>query len=257
MARKRLYDVSHPDPFPISRTKIDLSIECSRCFYMDVKLGIGRPSGPPFLLNSAVDALFKNEFDHYRRTQSSHPLMDTLRPGLVPVWRDDFETWRYNFKGVRFLHSPTNFVLFGAIDDLWFDTINKEYLVVDYKSTSKKDTVSVNNVFPGYWRQLEFYQYLVSHQGLQVSDLGVLVYANAKKDLDAFDNQLIFDVRLVHDRLNNDWVDNAVLSAWNVLNGDGPPAVNPECKYCAYVAATGKTEQTAGSQAASQFTLPF
>ena len=95
---KRLYEPNVAQPFPISRTKIDLSVECSRCFYLDVKLGISRPSGPPFLLNSAVDVLLKKEFDIYRRTQTSHPIMDSLRPGLVPASRSDLETWRYNFK---------------------------------------------------------------------------------------------------------------------------------------------------------------
>ena len=56
-ARKRgkLYHPADPEPFAVSRTKIDLFRECPRCFYLDRRLGIRRPSGPPFLLNSAVD----------------------------------------------------------------------------------------------------------------------------------------------------------------------------------------------------------
>ena len=254
---KRLYEPHVSQPFPISRTKIDLSVECSRCFYLDVRLGIGRPSGPPFLLNSAVDVLLKKEFDIYRRTQTSHPIMDSLRPGLVPASRSDLETWRYNFKGVRTHHPETNFELFGAIDDLWHDTINDVFIVVDYKSTSKKDTVAVNNVYPGYWRQLEFYQYLVAKQGLNVTNLGVLVYANAKKDVEQFGAQLLFDVRLVHDTLNNNWVDNAVLSAWSVLNSDTIPPFNEECKYCAYAEKNSVQNATSDKPVESQFTLPF
>lgn len=257
MAPKRLYESSNPAPFPISRTKIDLSVECSRCFYLDVKLGIGRPSGPPFLLNSAVDVLFKKEFDQYRLNQMPHPIMESLRPGLIPVSRPDFDTWRYNFKGVRFFHQETNFMLFGAIDDLWFDTVNKEYLVVDYKSTSKKDTVAVGNVYPGYWRQLEFYQYLVSKQDLVVSNLGVLVYANASKEEREFGGKLLFDVRLVCDMLNREWVDNAVLSAWNVLNSDVTPSFNPDCKHCLYAQKNGGLETLGGQLPQTQYTLPF
>tara|TARA_B100001142_G_scaffold328091_1_gene387338 strand:+ start:3583 stop:4353 length:771 start_codon:yes stop_codon:yes gene_type:complete len=254
---KRLYTANNPEPFPLSRTKIDLSVECSRCFYLDVKLGIGRPSGPPYLLNSAVDVLFKKEFDQYRVMQKPHPLMDTLREGLVPVERPDLETWRYNFKGVRFLHQETNFILFGAIDDLWYDTINDIYIVVDYKSTSKKDDVAVNNVYPGYWRQLEFYQYLVAKQGLEVTNQGVLVYANAKKTLPEFGGHLLFDVRLVHDRLNNKWVENAVLSAWNVLNSDTVPNFNSECKFCSYAETNAARTPDLIQQTQSQFSLPF
>ena len=50
----------------LSRSKIDLFVECPRCFYLDNKLGIKRVQFPAFLLNSAVDALFKKEFDIHR-----------------------------------------------------------------------------------------------------------------------------------------------------------------------------------------------
>ena len=62
-------------PFPLSRTKVDLFIECPRCFYLDRRLGISRPAGFPFNLNSAVDALLKKEFDAHRARGEPHPLM--------------------------------------------------------------------------------------------------------------------------------------------------------------------------------------
>ena len=56
-----LYDLKSSETFKLSRSKIDLFIQCERCFYYDRKLGIGRPPGFPFSLNSAVDHLLKNE----------------------------------------------------------------------------------------------------------------------------------------------------------------------------------------------------
>ena len=50
----------------LSRSKIELFTECPRCLWLDVARGIRRPSGPPFTLNNAVDALMKAEFDRYR-----------------------------------------------------------------------------------------------------------------------------------------------------------------------------------------------
>ena len=43
----------------LSRSKIALFLECARCFYIDNKLGVARPPGFPFNLNSAVDFLLK------------------------------------------------------------------------------------------------------------------------------------------------------------------------------------------------------
>lgn len=91
-----LYQKGSEKPFIISRSKIDLFLECPRCFYLDRKLGLGRPSSPGFALNSAVDALLKNEFDLLRKNGQKHELM--IKYGIdavpfnhpdLPIWRDD------------------------------------------------------------------------------------------------------------------------------------------------------------------------
>ena len=51
---KGLYTPNASEPFKLSRSKIDLFLSCPRCFYFDRKLGVGRPPGFPFALNSAV-----------------------------------------------------------------------------------------------------------------------------------------------------------------------------------------------------------
>ena len=58
--------ISEKDDFyKLSRSKVDFFLNCSRCFYMDRRLGIAQPPGFPFNLNSAVDNLLKNEFDDF------------------------------------------------------------------------------------------------------------------------------------------------------------------------------------------------
>ena len=66
MPAARLYQPDSATPFALSRTKVELFMDCPRCFYLDRRLGIARPAGFPFNLNSAVDALLKREFDRYR-----------------------------------------------------------------------------------------------------------------------------------------------------------------------------------------------
>ena len=60
---RNLYDPNDSQPFRLSRSKLELFLECPRCFYLDRVRGIGRPPGFPFNLNSAVDTLLKKEFD--------------------------------------------------------------------------------------------------------------------------------------------------------------------------------------------------
>jgi hypothetical protein len=85
----------------LSRTKLDLFLECRRCFYDDVVAGHGRPSSPPFTLNNAVDSLLKAEFAGYRQAGKPHPLFATVGLDAVPFAHPELNTWRTNFTGVR------------------------------------------------------------------------------------------------------------------------------------------------------------
>ena len=45
---RNLYDPASDKPFNISRSKIDRFVECPRCFYIDRRLGTGRPDAEAF-----------------------------------------------------------------------------------------------------------------------------------------------------------------------------------------------------------------
>ena len=81
---RNLYDPQRTKSFRLSRSKIDLFLACPRCFYLDRRLGVGRPPGFPYNLNSAVDALLKKEFDFHRAQQTQHPLMGAYGIDAVP-----------------------------------------------------------------------------------------------------------------------------------------------------------------------------
>lgn len=115
---RNLYNPGDIKPFKLSRSKIDLFLECPRCFYLDRRLGVGRPPGFPFTLNNAVDTLLKQEFDIYRTSGKPHPLIEQYGVDAQPVLHEDLDKWRQNFVGVQYLHEPTNLIITGAIDDL-------------------------------------------------------------------------------------------------------------------------------------------
>jgi len=115
---RNIYNPLAETPFKISRSKIDLFLECPRCFYIDRRLGVGRPPGFPFNLNSAVDTLLKKEFDIHRAGKTKHPLMKAYGIEAVPFQHEKLDEWRENFKGIQYHHEPTNLVVTGAIDDV-------------------------------------------------------------------------------------------------------------------------------------------
>lgn len=235
---RNLYDPTGRDPFKLSRSKIDLYVECPRCFYLDRRLGVGRPPGFPFALNSAVDALLKKEFDLLRNNGEAHPLMKKYGVDAIPVWHEMLDVWRENFKGVQFLHESTNLIITGAIDDLWQNPAG-EYIVVDYKSTSKNEEITELNKEwqDSYKRQMEVYQWLLRANGLKVSNTGYFVYCNGRTDLDSFDGKLEFDLTLIAYEGNDDWVENTIKDIHGCLNKDEIPSPGLDCDFCVYRAA--------------------
>jgi CRISPR/Cas system-associated exonuclease Cas4 (RecB family) len=178
------YKPGQTAPFKVSRSKIELFMQCPRCFWLDVRLKITRPNSPPFNINKAIDELFKKEFDTYRVSGKPHPLMVEFNVDAIPFQHEQLDTWRETFVGVVAVHKPTNLHVFGGVDDLWVDP-SGNVIVVDYKATAKDREVSINSDWQiSYKRQVEVYQWLIRQNGLPVSDTAYFVYANGRIDMD-------------------------------------------------------------------------
>jgi CRISPR/Cas system-associated exonuclease Cas4 (RecB family) len=228
----------------LSRSKIDLFIECPRCFYLDNKLGTKRPPGYPLSLNIAVDTLLKKEFDIYRSNKTPHPLMKQYGIDAIPFQHTDMDIWRDNFKGIEYLHTATGLVVSGAIDDVWLEKDGK-LVIVDYKATSKNEEVNLDAPWQdSYKRQMEVYQWLFRQNKFNVSDTGYFVYVNGKTDTGAFDGKLEFDVKVLPYTGSDSWVEQTLLDIKKCLEQEKIPAVGDGCEYCPYREASGKKLQS-------------
>lgn len=232
-----IYNPDSSEPFKLSRSKIDLFTECPRCFYLDRRIGVGRPPGFPFNLNSAVDHLLKKEFDIHRDGKTAHPLMKAYGLKAVPFAHKNMDTWRENFVGIQYIHEPTNILVTGAVDDVWINEKN-ELHIVDYKSTSKDTEVTLDAEWQdGYKRQMEVYQWLFRQNGFKVSNTGYFVYANGKKDRKAFDGKLEFDVKIIPYTGSDEWIEPTLEKIKKCLDSDTIPPASKSCDYCSYTEA--------------------
>ncbi len=227
----------------MSRSRIDLFLNCPRCFYLDRRLGVDRPPGFPFALNSAVDTLLKKEFDIHRAKGEAHPMMKHYEIDAIPFEHEKMEEWRNNFKGVQYLHQSTNFLIFGAIDDVWINP-DKELIIVDYKATAKNGEINLDADWQiAYKRQMEIYQWLFRKNDFKVSNTGYFVYANGKKDKEAFDKKLEFDVYVLPYKGDDSWIEEAIIKAHQCLMGDAVPEAAGDCDYCRYRKAIKKVQE--------------
>ncbi len=232
--RRTLFDPQSKEPFKLSRSKVELFTQCPHCFYLDRKLGVSQPAGFPFNLNSAVDHLLKKEFDRYRALQRPHPLMERNGIDAVPFFHEKLNEWRENFKGVQSLYPQTNFLLTGAVDDLWV-LPSGELIIVDYKATSKDSEVNIDAEWQGgYKRQMEFYQWLLRRNGFAVSPVGYFVYCNGKRDRDAFNAKLDFDISVIPYTGSDAWVEPTLSRIHSTLLSDTAPMPSAQCDYCSY-----------------------
>lgn len=243
MREKGLFDPKSSEPFRLSRSKIEFFLECSRCFYLEQRLGVPRPDTIPFTLNNAVDELLKKEFDLHRTKKSAHPLMKAYKVDAVPFEHAELSKWRdAKYNGVQCLHKPTNLLVRGGIDDVWI-TPKKELIVVDYKATSKRSEIVL---YESYKRQAEIYQWLFRQNGFKVSDTAYFVYVNGKTDKEAFDGKLEFDVTLMPHKGDDSWIESTLRDIKKVLMSETVPEKSARCEHCPYREAAGRRLAEAG-----------
>lgn len=221
----------------ISRSKLELFLECPRCFWLDLKQGIKRPSGPPFTINNAVDFLLKEEFDVYREKGKPHPTMEKYKINAIPYQHEKLNQWRHNFTGVQYEHKPTGFLVTGAVDDIWVNP-DGELMVVDYKATGAKE----HKIYDSYQRQMEIYQWLLRQNGFEVSPVGYFVFARVNKTK-GFGNgtaALAFDLFVEAVNGDDSWIEQALASARKTLDAKKTPEAVPTCEFCNYRNAAGR-----------------
>src|SRR3989339_1625203 len=205
--KRNLYDSRSLGTFRLSRSKIDLFIKCSHCFYLDRVLGVGQPPGFPFSLNSAVDKLLKKEFDAHRAKHTTHPLMKHYGIDAIPLAHEKIDEWRDSLRGgITFKMDGSNVTVTGGVDDVWVKP-DGEFAIVDYKATSKEEEVTLDADWQiCYKRQMEIYQWLFRKNNFKVSDIGYFVYCNGDTDKNAFDGKLEFKVKIIPYTGNDSWV---------------------------------------------------
>jgi CRISPR/Cas system-associated exonuclease Cas4 (RecB family) len=245
MARKKvLFSPDLQEPFRLSRSKIDLYLNCPRCFYLDRRLGVGQPSSPPFSLNNAVDELLKKEFDVYRRLQQPHPLCIENRIEAIPYQHPDLDRWRSSLHaGIDYCMPGTNLKICGGVDDVWINS-SGELIIVDYKATSKKTEVSLDEDWQiAYKRQMEIYQWLFRKNGFTVNPMGYFVYCNGVSSAERFDATLRFSIKVIGYKGVDTWIDSTIRELYACLSAPEIPPAGPACAYCSYRQAAGAVER--------------
>lgn len=239
------------NPLRLSRSRWDNFIKCPRCFYLKEKHDIDPPGQPGHPINSRVDALLKEEFDLLRKEGKAHKIFKEYNLNFIPYDKLDPETlakYRTNSKGVEAKSKKTKYILFGALDDLWFNQDTKEIVVLDYKATSNKNLedykTSTKYYHKSYLRQLDFYAYLLKLNDYPVHKTGYWLICNAAdENQKVFNNNINFKTTLLPYEFKTDYIEDTLVELEKCLDNKEIPTSGDDCDNCRWFKEVKKTEQ--------------
>ena len=150
--------------------------------------------------------------------------METYGIDAIPLSHEKIDEWRDSLRaGITFNIEGTNVVVTGGVDDVWVSS-SGEYIIVDYKATSKEEEVTLDADWQiGYKRQMEIYQWLFRKNGFKVSSTGYFVYCNGNADKEAFDGKLEFDIKIIPYLGDGSWVEKTIHDAIECLKSNNLP----------------------------------
>jgi CRISPR/Cas system-associated exonuclease Cas4 (RecB family) len=214
----------------LSPNSLNLYLECPHCFWLDKNMGVKRPPPYPYALNSAVDALLKDEFDTYRAKNLPHPMLkdNNINARLFPN-QNLLNQWRNNFAGIRFFDPDLQATLFGAVDDV-LEFEDKKIAPLDYKSTGS----TAANVYDRFQLQLDTYTFLMEKNGFKTPRKGYLAFYIVDKSR-GFIDRLPFRKEMVQIDTNPSDIYEIFKDAVNCLKQSSPPPHSSDCRFGAWL----------------------
>ena len=225
------------EPFTVSRSRVQLFLDCPRCFYTQNRLGIKLPKSLPFKLNSLTDTKLKQSYDIARKKQVPHKHFLDNKYNLVPFKHEKMDEFRQNFQGLKYHHEKTNLIFQGALDDVVQDLKTKELSAVDYKSTQTEPEKAENIKYlgapwHGSWKnQLSCYQFLLEKNGFKISKNAFIVFCNAQLDESEWNEAIYFDVQVIPYEVDMSWIEPTLEKIKELLQTKHIPAFS-DSKAC-------------------------
>jgi hypothetical protein len=245
----------------LSRSRWDNFIKCPRCFYLKEKYDIEPPSQPGHPINTRVDSLLKVEFDLLRKEEKPHEIFKEYNLNFIPYNKLDpkvLAKFRTNSKGVEAKSLKTEYILFGSLDDLWFNLDTEEVVVLDYKTTSNKNledyTTSTKHYHKTHLRQLDFYAYLLKLNNFPIHKTGYWLICNAADENQiVFNNNLKFKTTLLPYKWNTDYIEDTLVDLEKCLENKEIPISGDGCDNCRWFKEVKKNEKENNGEYVGEF----
>ena len=244
------FDINNPEPYELSRSRVENFVKCPACFYMQQVEGIEFPSIPGFNINEATDILLKKDFDYFREIKKTHPFLENHGYShLIPYQHEHFELWTQSMhfgakNRMHYDHLESNIRVGGGLDDVWFNTKTSRIHIVDYKSTSQKKNngpITLDDRWKEtYKRQMDLYVWVMQKKGLDVDEIGFFLYCDGNRFTDqSFLNAknaiMEFKMTLIEYKTNKAWIEETLNSINKCLRLNSRPKHSGDCEYGSFI----------------------
>lgn len=208
----------------LSPSSLNLFAECNRCFWLRFNRGIIRPRGPFPGLPMGMDRTIKEFFDEHRTRGELPAELSGLQGAKLFNDQRLLDTWRNNFKGLRWQDKEGN-ILQGALDDVL--ERKGKLSCLDFKTKASAPKIDSAHY---YELQLSVYNFLLKKNGYKVEDVGHILFYFPEQ---GYKNQIFrFGTNLIKVRLEPDYAEGIFKQAIQCLRGDLPEKT---CEFCKYI----------------------
>lgn len=218
-------------PVTLSPSRLGRFAECPRCFWLELREGLRRPSGPFPSLPGGMDREIKAYFDRYRARGTLPPELDGRVEERLLADQSFLEAARDWRREPKLRDQALDAVVRGGVDEL-LEADDGALVVLDYKTRGYPPK---GDGAPDYYRrQLDCYNLIFRAAGHRTADHAYLLYyyPDAVHEGGAVD----FHTDLVRVPVDVDDARQLVEDAVDALKGSLPPPTG-DCDFCAWADA--------------------
>lgn len=212
----------------LSPSSLNLFLDCSRCFWLQVVKGVKRPNGAFPSLPSGMDKVLKEHFDRFMEKGLLPPELkaeDCVHGCSLFSDKKLLKVWRSNLKGITYKDEESGVVLRGAVDNILVK--DGKLIVLDYKTRGfplKEDTPK------HYQTQLDVYNFLLRKNGYETEEYAYLLFYYPNKVAET--GEVIFDTKLIKMKTSPENGEKVFRNAVTLLKQESPPKTSRNCGFC-------------------------
>lgn len=200
----------------ISPTTLYILLECPKCFWLKVKLGIYRPEKPVASITNGLDRVFKLYFDNYREEKTLPPVLDGQIPGrLIDVLP----------KAYYYHDNDSGLLFWGKLDEV-IDFEDGTFAAFDHKTRGS----SAPSVHPAHQLQMDSYTLLLDENAKPTKKVAYLAYWLPKEG--ELHQGVPFKVEVKKITTAPERVRDLLLKTALILKSSEPPAAAGDCIFC-------------------------